>query len=132
MLAPEGSEELVGDELVKRVWTTLTVGDDLVVRLPEPATAGYAWEVADTGATLEPVDDPADEQVQSGGSVLVGGAPVRTFHFRPTAPGPGHLALVLRRPFEPDAAPVRRLDLALQVTGPTDQADRDDPPVDPR
>jgi len=28
LLAPEGSEELVGDELVKRVWTTLTIGDE--------------------------------------------------------------------------------------------------------
>lgn len=76
-----------------------TVGDDLIVALPENATTGYQWDFSSlTSDTLEHGDT---ERVgpSSTGAFGSGGSEV-VFRFKVTAPGRGQVALTLQRGFE--------------------------------
>lgn len=74
-----------------------SVGDVVVVRLPENPTTGFRWQVdrLDEG-TVEQVEDTYD----GGPSAAVGGGGTRALAFRVKAPAPTVIELEYRRPWE--------------------------------
>lgn len=91
----------------------VSVGEELVLDLTEPATAGYAWQLAaEPGPQLELLGS----RLEAGepGTRAPGAAAHRTLRLAARAPGTAHLTLELRRPWEQD--PAERLDVEVTVT----------------
>jgi inhibitor of cysteine peptidase len=81
------------------------VGDTVILRLPENATTGYVWSVAEREPGLALV---VDSTVPSEGTnVGAGGAHV--FHFRAERPGVWHLTFRLARAWDPAVLDERSL-----------------------
>lgn len=89
-----------------------TIGDTIVVRLPENPTTGYAWEVQ--GDTLVGLRLAADDYVADRPSTLGGGGQ-RTLTFGVVEAGTWPLVLRLRRAWEPPEAYAEELALTVSV-----------------
>ncbi|MFT7724793.1 MAG: protease inhibitor I42 family protein [Roseateles sp.] len=87
-----------------------TVGDDVLLRLPENPTTGYRWELAvPPGLSLL-----ADEQVPAGSAP--GGGGERVLRLRAIAPGCHAVNAALRRAWAPDDTPPSSFSATLEVT----------------
>jgi inhibitor of cysteine peptidase len=89
---------------------TVSVGDDVVIRLPENATTGYVWTVPAVGDGLELVEDtmvlPKVVAPGAGGERLV--------RIRATAPTRAGVVLRLARPGETEPAQERRVTVVAE------------------
>ena len=89
------------------------VGDTVTVRLPEPATSGYRWEISG------PVDDglePAGDRTNAQRCRLRGRwSSTRTLAFRAQRSGTLTLALRLRRSWESEGSALRRFHVTIVV-----------------
>ncbi|GAA2903035.1 hypothetical protein GCM10010472_71570 [Pseudonocardia halophobica] len=86
-----------------------TVGDEIVVRLPETPTSGYQWLPEIDPSALQVVDDTYEfDQNRRGGSG------VHRFTFRALREGPTLLKLVNRRPWEQQGSEEYRVDLRIR------------------
>ncbi|GAA2295129.1 hypothetical protein GCM10010234_41180 [Streptomyces hawaiiensis] len=74
----------------------VSLGDEVVVELPENATTGYLWSVQHIDGGLEVTSD----EYRAPGQVLPGAGGQRVVRVRPTAAGEGLVRLVLKRPWE--------------------------------
>ncbi|MEU9450715.1 protease inhibitor I42 family protein [Streptomyces sp. NPDC048277] len=75
---------------------SVSLGDEVVVQLPENATTGYLWSV-------ERVDGPvrvADDAYEPPGEPLPGAGGQRFVRIRPTGAGEAVVELALKRPWE--------------------------------
>lgn len=81
----------------------LRVGDELLIRLPEIPSSGYAWELVDPAAlplsVIEERLDPEDDE-----QVVLGGIAQRRFHLRAETTGTADVTVRLTRPWESAAA----------------------------
>jgi predicted secreted protein len=89
----------------------LGVGQEVLLRLPENRTTGYAWQLAvPDGVTV------ADDGYQPAASGAPGAGGVRVFRLRPTVPGAHRVTAALRRSWEPPDAPAAdALEFALRA-----------------
>jgi len=95
----------------------LNVGDEVIVRLTETPSSGYAWEVAQPeGSVLEAVH----EQLEAIGSdkTVLGSSAQRDLHFRAISPGAEDITARLARPWETRPAAVAKVHVAV-VGAPT-------------
>jgi predicted secreted protein len=90
----------------------VSLGDELVVRLPENATTGYGWSVHRVEGCLEVTGD----EYEVAGQLLPGSGGTRVVRVRPTAAGDGLLEMELKRPWESDVAD--RFSVRVSVSGP--------------
>jgi len=89
-------------------------GDQVVVRVPETASAGYQWSVEEIAGPLELVS--SDLELERQPAPAPGAAGERVVRLRAGGSGEGRLVLALRRPWEPTSprGPVpRRRDRVL-------------------
>ena len=85
--------------------TTLSVDDELIVRLSQPGSAGLVWDVDVT----PPVTCTSREVHASTESF---GAPaVIAYHFSSDIPTHGHITFELRAPWRSDVVSVHELDI---------------------
>ena len=91
----------------------LRVEDEIVLRLPEIPSSGYAWELSSgEWSTLAMVDQRLD--ADSDPNVL-GGAAHRTTHLRAAVPGSDTIVARLTRPWED--LPAERITFHIEVAG---------------
>lgn len=85
--------------------------DRIVIRVPENATTGYRWAVAEVGGQLaiESNDFIAPE------TALPGAGGQRVVVVRPTRPGRARVSLALKRAWE--AEPIERFECEVDVSG---------------
>ena len=88
----------------------VAVGDEVVIRLPEPATGGFAWSVGELADGVEIVS--AD---LSAASKMPGAAAHRTVRLSIRRPSEGLVTLVLGRPWEGAEPPVQRFSFSLNT-----------------
>lgn len=74
----------------------VATGDQLVIRIPEQASAGYQWSVEELTGSLELVSS----DLTPGGGQAPGAAAERVVKVRATGAGEGRVVLALRRPWE--------------------------------
>lgn len=86
-----------------------TPGDRIVVRLPENASTGYQWSVAELGAAVEIESD----ELLLPGTQAPGAAGQRVLRLRPRGPGQTRVVLRLQRRWEPE--PVDRFEFDVIV-----------------
>jgi inhibitor of cysteine peptidase len=84
---------------------TVSVGDDVVIRLPENATTGYVWTVHAVGDGLELVEDT----MVPPGVVAPGADGERLVRVRATAPTRADVVLRLARPWEAEPVQAQRV-----------------------
>lgn len=89
----------------------LGIGSQFTVRLPAPAATGHVWQIVQTSPAIEQQGEPIDMP----GDSTPGGSGGTIFTFKGASPGSVRLVLGLRRPFEPDAAPVRTWEQDVNV-----------------
>ena len=90
-----------------------SVGDTVVVRLPENPTTGYQWQV---GSLDEPVVEQVEDTYDAEGNPTVGGGGIRELIFRVKAPASTALELEYRRPWEDAGTGSDRWRVELAVT----------------
>ena len=74
----------------------IATGDQLVIRIPENASAGYQWSVEELTGSLELVSS----DLTRSGEQAPGAAAERVVKVRATGDGEGRVVLALRRPWE--------------------------------
>ncbi|MFF5184109.1 protease inhibitor I42 family protein [Streptomyces sp. NPDC000345] len=74
----------------------VSLGDEIVVQLPENATTGYLWSVQRVDGALQVTGDA----YEAPGQPLPGAGGKRLVRIRPTAVGEASVGLVLKRPWE--------------------------------
>ena len=79
----------------------VSLGDDVVVQLPENATTGYRWDVDRIEGGLEVT---SSDYRTGDRPVLPGAGGTRVLRVHPTAIGEGRLELLLKRPWGQDVA----------------------------
>ncbi|WP_406492295.1 protease inhibitor I42 family protein [Streptomyces sp. NBC_00846] len=89
----------------------VSLGDEVVVQLPENATTGYLWSVQRVDDGLEVTGN----EYEAPGQPLPGAGGKRVVRVRPTAAGEGLVQLVLKRPWEDDVQD--RLSVRISVSG---------------
>ena len=97
----------VGDEDTS---VEATVGDSLVIALPENGTTGYQWNVSATGDAVV-VDSDEFAPPESGAPGATGR---RMVTLRATRPGNAVVTMRLERPWETLAAKRRRLAVTVR------------------
>ena len=97
----------------------LRVGDEVVLRLPEIPSSGYAWTLEQRAfSSLELIDetteadDGGDDTDDDG---VYGGRSIRRVLLRATNPGVDDVVVALSRPWEPE--PVEKVVLHVHVAG---------------
>jgi inhibitor of cysteine peptidase len=88
---------------------TTRVGEELSVVLAENPTTGYRWHPEIDAGTLQQTDDRYDGPAEPRGA-----AGTRRLTFRVLRPGPVHLRVVKRRPWEDTAVDEFSIDLDAQ------------------
>jgi inhibitor of cysteine peptidase len=86
-----------------------SVGDTVVVRLPENATTGYLWSMVELGEGL----DLDEEHSEPSSDAAPGAGGEHLFIFRAVAPGQWQVRLRLARAWE--ANPLEERHLTVQV-----------------
>lgn len=90
-----------------------SVGDTVVVRLPENPTTGYRWQVGVLdNRMVEQVEDTYD----AAPNPVVGGGGTRELAFRIKTPAPTAIELEYRRPWEDSGTESDRWRIELAVT----------------
>lgn len=93
----------------------LRVGDEVVLRLPEIPSSGYAWTLDRRAFSslelIEDVTEPADDAQDE----VYGGRAVRRVLLRATAPGVDDIVVALSRPWEPE--PIEKVVVHVRVAG---------------
>lgn len=84
--------------------------EHVVVRLPENATTGYRWEIADLSGPVRVVTDRAEP-----GAAAPGAAGVRRWELAFDGSGTVAIRAVQRRPWEPETSVANEYLLALFV-----------------
>jgi len=91
---------------------TMSTADRIVIRLPENATTGYQWSIAQLGDPLEVV---SNEMIPPG-QMAAGAGGERVVIIQPRGPGHAKLRLELKRAWEHD--PIEQFEADVHVTGP--------------
>ena len=91
---------------------TMSPADRIVVRLPENASTGYQWSIAQFGEPLEVVSN----ELILPGQMAPGAAGERVVIIQPRRPGHAKLHLELKRGWEHD--PIEQFEADVHVTGP--------------
>jgi inhibitor of cysteine peptidase len=88
---------------------SMAVGDTLTLRLPENATTGYVWSLAERppGLVLE------DDRSVPGVDTAIGSGGEHLFRWRAEQPGDWRVALRLAREWEPAAREERQLSVRV-------------------
>jgi len=91
---------------------TISLGEEILIRLPGNPTTGYQWEVLPNDPTLlkqkgEPVFVSDTNLIGSGGQI--------TFLFVPCGIGSTHLKLAYDRPWEKQKPPIRVFEIGITV-----------------
>lgn len=108
----------------------LRVGDEVVLRLPEIPSSGYAWTLERSAFAalelVEEVTEPSDDHDD-----VYGGRSTRRVLLRATTPGVDDIVVALSRPWEPE--PIEKVVVHVHVAGePTgDAASWGQPPSRP-
>jgi predicted secreted protein len=93
----------------------LRVGDEVVLRLPEIPSSGYAWTLERRAFSslelIEEATEPADDDHDE----VYGGRIIRRVLLRATAPGIDDIVVGLSRPWEPK--PVEKVVVHVHVAG---------------
>ena len=79
----------------------LSVGDEIVVRVPEIPTTGYAWTVSTVDPALRLVESTFVPPVGNGTGPEPGAGGQRVIRLRAASAGEGGAELALKRPWEP-------------------------------
>lgn len=90
----------------------LRIGDELLIRLPEIPSSGYAWTLPEPAALPLSVVDERLDAVDDGPPAL-GGVAQRTFHLRAESPGNADVAVHLSRPWEQAPADLATFHVAI-------------------
>jgi inhibitor of cysteine peptidase len=91
---------------------TVRVGQEVVIRLTENPTSGYAWEVRQSGSgTVRVIED----RYEPGGQGRVGAGGQRIVRLLGEQAGQVQLELVHRRPWEPDSAARERRRYVMHI-----------------
>ena len=88
---------------------TLSLGDELLVRLAENPTTGYRWQFSQSGAGVLRLVDDRTEPGGGGGLPAPGAAGHRVVRFVADSSGAVELVAVQRRSWEADSAATPRL-----------------------
>ncbi len=91
---------------------TVSAVDRIVVRLPENASTGYQWSIAQLGEPLEVMSN----EFTLPGQIVPGAAGERVVIIQPRGPGHAQLRLELKRSWERN--PIEQFEADVQVTGP--------------
>lgn len=91
---------------------TVAPGSVITVRLAEPRTAGFKWEVHDDGGGAMAL---TSERLVPG--VLPGGRAAHEFRFVALEPGSVALRLAQRRPWAPDDPDGGRWQVRVEIVG---------------
>jgi inhibitor of cysteine peptidase len=91
---------------------TVSAADRIVLRLPENASTGYQWSIAQLGELLEVVSN----ELILPGQMAPGAAGERVVTIQPRGPGHAHLRLEQKRGWEHD--PIEQFEADVHVTGP--------------
>jgi inhibitor of cysteine peptidase len=89
-------------------------GDRIIIDLPENASTGYRWEIAQRASRCVLSVDGEETRVPAGAGIGAGGS--RVFSLRADAPGQSVICAELRRPWETGRPPERRFELTVEVT----------------
>lgn len=92
----------------------IQVEDEIILRLPEIPSSGYAWELASHEWSTLAVVDERLEAADNDPNVL-GGRAYRTTHLRAAAPGSDMVVAQLTRPWE--ELPTERITFRIEVGG---------------
>ncbi len=103
---------VIADERDHVADVRLVVGEQLEVAVAENATTGFAWR-ADTDASA--VVQIVDNRFEAPGTNAVGAAGVRRLVVAAREAGEAVLTLELRRPWETDQPPGRRVTVSITV-----------------
>lgn len=92
----------------------LRVGDEVVLRLPEIPSSGYAWTLERRAfAALELVEEAAEPSDDH--DDVYGGRSIRRVLLRATTPGVDDIVVALSRPWEPE--PIEKVVVHVHVAG---------------
>lgn len=96
--------------------TAVRVGAEVVIRLAENPTTGYAWEFRQTGSGgLSIVDNRFEAGGSAGSPPLPGAAGYRVVRLVGKHAGTVHLEAVERRPWETSGGEQRRREFTIVV-----------------
>lgn len=100
------------EHLVERDGDRLAIaaGDEVVIRIPEPATSGYAWSVSELADGIEILSSDVEA-----GSGIPGAAAERTIRLAARRPSTGRVSLELARPWEAGEPPAERFSVWLEA-----------------
>jgi predicted secreted protein len=79
---------------------SLSVGDEIVVRVPEMPTSGYAWTVNAVDPVLRLVESTFVAPAGNGSEAAPGAGGQRVIRLRAAAAGAAGAELALKRPWE--------------------------------
>jgi predicted secreted protein len=80
---------------------TASVGDEIVVRVPEIPTTGYAWTISSVDPPLRLVESSFVAPGGNGSEPAPGAGGMRVIRMRAAAAGEAGAELTLKRPWEP-------------------------------
>jgi inhibitor of cysteine peptidase len=90
---------------------TITLNEELAIRLPGNPTTGYLWEVL----TNEPLLKQKEETVFVSDAYRIGSGGQIKFLFIPGGIGSTRLKMIYRRPWEKETPPARMFEIAVTV-----------------
>jgi inhibitor of cysteine peptidase len=88
------------------------VGDQVVLRLPENASAGYTWSLDAPPEGMQLIED----RYERPGDAAPGARSMRTFELLVAAPGRHRLRLVNARPWEGTAGAVETFEVEIAAS----------------
>jgi predicted secreted protein len=94
----------------------LSVGDEIVVRVPEVPTTGYAWTVSTVDPALRLVESTFVPPVGNGSEPAPGAGGQRIIRLRAAAAGEAGAELALKRAWEAEAAPTETFTIHATVS----------------
>src|SRR5688572_2556207 len=93
---------------------SLSVGDDIVVRVPEMPSTGYAWTIITVDPALRLVESSFVPPAGNGSQPAPGSGGMRVIRMRAAAAGEAGAELMLKRPWE--STPVETFTFRVTVS----------------
>jgi predicted secreted protein len=94
----------------------LSIGDEIVVRVPEMPTTGYGWTVSTVDPALRLVESTFVPPVGNGSEPTPGAGGQRVIRLRAAAVGEAGAELALKRSWETDAVPTETFTVHATVS----------------
>jgi inhibitor of cysteine peptidase len=93
----------------------VSVGDSVVIRLPENPTTGYRWVFKEVDHKGILTTDPSKIEFVAHPESGIGGGGTRTFRFAAKSHGTVVIKLVLKRSWEPEGSAIDKFETTVSV-----------------